>query len=92
MKLWVLGEVAGRPKHDRFSYDNYHGFVIRAETEAEAREAAKNASIPDWYEEEDIEDGLSDDTLAWLDPNLTFCREILKDGEQEIILSDYRAG
>jgi hypothetical protein len=78
MKLWKL--YARTPHEQPFGWDTHQGFVIRAETEEQAREIAVANCSP--------HEGGS----VWLDNDFTSCEEVLVDGEPGAILYDYNAG
>ena len=73
MKLWLLERGFDG------TYDANCGFVIRAETEQEARALGEKQSG-------DEPDG------CWLDPKESKCSELLPDGEPGIVLTDFVAG
>jgi len=84
MKLWLL-ERKDSPPIDIWGHDTHAGFVIRARTEARAREIAHECSF--WNEKMDHPDG-----APWRDPDYTTCEELRIIGEPGLILSDFRAG
>jgi hypothetical protein len=76
VKLWILKPVneyrpPWTPQHDKA-----FGFVVRAETEPEAREFAKEVA---GYE----------GAAAWNDPEYSTCIELTPDGESEVIMIDF---
>lgn len=82
MKLWLLRPIEGLNENpwERW-YDKNFGFVIRAKTEADAREMAN------------VNAGDEKDTCRdiWKNPNYSTCVELSKTGEAEIIIADYRS-
>jgi hypothetical protein len=81
VKLWLVKRIAAA------DWDEYQGFVIRAETELEARRIAngdKPDSFPFDYEDDEIS--------VWLNPDLSTCEELTADGEAGIVLYDFNAG
>ncbi len=77
MKLWLLKVIDWKA----VDYDEYNGFVIRAENETHARViAAAYASD---------EDSNSD---RFLNKEKTTCEEIQVNGEAGVVLSDFNAG
>lgn len=64
----------------RISYDVHSGFVVRAETEDEARDFA-NKEVSN-----EREYGL------WLNPVFSTCVQLNPDGEPGVILKDYYEG
>lgn len=88
MKLWIL-----RPIHNddpraespwRPWYDRAFGFIVRAETETEAR------MLPDASEETGDECNRSFGN-PWLDPVLTTCVELNAGGVAGIVMVDFRS-
>ena len=76
MKLWLLSR-----DENKGNYDEYIGFVIRAESEQAAREiAVKKVRI---YREPDT---------RWLNSEYAACTEITLDGDEGIILDSFNAG
>lgn len=72
MKLWIL-----RPVKDWVPwYDKNFGFIVRAETEYDARNLANRA--------------FSDEGDVWDEPEFTTCTELSTEGDQEIIMTDFR--
>ena len=87
MKLWILRPVKGLTDDTnpwKPWYDKAFGFVIRAETEREAR----NLIVGDMNTVCDGEAG-DEGRPAWLNPELSTCNELLTDGEPSIILKDF---
>ncbi len=84
MKLWLL-----RPKGYKTTisslwdpwYDKAFGFVIQAETEERARELAQFIGA---------DETRYPDTLAWTDSELSDCKELIVEGPEHIVISDYR--
>jgi hypothetical protein len=78
VKLWLL-----KPVHiegdRRWGWDCAHGFVVRADSETDARLLAA---------------GESGDELptAWLKPELSTCEELTAEGGAEVVLRDFHAG
>lgn len=80
MKLWILKARTGLDKDDNpwdNPYDCYHGFVIRATSEAHAREMAHAT-----------EGDESRSHRAWIDPKYSTCEELTSDGPTNIILTE----
>ena len=73
MKLYLLEPI----KEWEPWYDKCFGYVMRAETELDARRLAH-------YNHGD------EGRDVWLDDTVTKCTELTQDGEQEIIISDFR--
>lgn len=84
MKLWLLKPCEGLPSnYNPWEpwYDKAFGFVVRADTEATARQIADNNSG----------DEGTPYVSPWLDANYSTCVELLPDGEAGLILQDYHA-
>ena len=72
MRLWHLA----RYETDNPRHDETHGYVVRAETEQEAREIASKPRG-------------DEGPAAWLDSRRSFCVPLEHDGEPGIILRDF---
>lgn len=75
-------------------YDCAHGFVVRAATEAEARqivvdtrEGTPSSAFPDGWPVTG-----SEGPDVWLDPTATSCTPIDVDGEPAVLLRDFLRG
>lgn len=81
MKLWILESIEHCPLPDpwNFPYDVAIGFVVRAETEQQARELATSQAGDEGKK-------------AWLDPKYTTCKSLSSVGDPEVILRDFKAG
>ncbi len=74
MKLWLLRPAEGWDPW----YDKAFGFVVRAETEADARKlVAPRAG--------------QEGEHVWLNYNLTTCVELTQNGPAEIVIRDFAA-
>ena len=83
MKLWLLLPVDGLTDNpwDPW-FDKCFGFVIRAETEQAARDKAhRNA---------EEENKGANTKSPWLDYKYSTCEPLLSDGEEAIIMKDFR--
>lgn len=100
--LKVNGEGNTR---DPFSgYDIKIGFVIRAESEEEARKMAEEnagdevyATYGKWLNGDTVRKELEEDEFVhydgiWTNENLVECIELTEDEEEEIVLSSYKRG
>jgi len=80
MKLWLLRRTSTSARHD---YDEADGFVVRARSEAEAREFAASKCG-------------SEGRKSWLGRedgrHATSCVELQADGRAEVVLRDFCAG
>jgi hypothetical protein len=83
MKIWILLPREDLEKNDNPWepwYDKAFGFIIRAETEKEAREKA----------DEDAGDENRGDTRhPWLEKKYSSCEELSQDGESMVIIRDF---
>lgn len=79
MKLWLLKRADGD-----WGYDEYKGFVVRANSETEARRIAYEAA-------HSVENSMSRE-LWWLDLGRVSCVEVTTDGAAEVVLASLNAG
>ena len=93
MTIWLLRPVDGLVVGDYpWSpwYDKAFGFVVRAETEVEARQFAHDNAG-----DENSGMFLGKQTAAtrqpWLDPKYSTCVKLTADGEPGVILRDFAA-
>jgi hypothetical protein len=84
MKLWLLRPAAefedGNNPWNPW-YDKSFGFVIRAETESEARELAHanaGGEVFEW-------------SNSWKDAKYSTCVELSSEGPAEVVMEDYHA-
>jgi hypothetical protein len=77
MKLWILEAKEGDPIWQPW-YDKTFGFVVRAETEADARRFAS-------------EDCGDEGPQAWLSSEHSTCVELTPDGEPGIVIQNHAA-
>jgi hypothetical protein len=77
--LWLLRPVEGLDPWANCPWDCLHGVVVRAPSEAHARNLATT-------ERGDEGSG------PWLDPSLTTCVELLPEGADGVILADFVRG
>ena len=82
MKLYLLKPRDDAPEDmESGGYEMFYGFVIRAKNETSARNiASKQAAVCLMRRDE------------WSDPGYTSCIEILKSGDEGIILDSFRSG
>lgn len=89
MKLWILKPAkdfavclprVGDPWGN--CWDCYLGFVVRAETELDARKIASQARGGDESRAVNV----------WLDEKYTICGELLASGDPGIVMSDFNSG
>lgn len=77
MKLWHL-----TPQNDGADpwdeYDVMLSIVVRAETEERARELAAAEAGAEGHE-------------VWMEPGMTFCRELTAEGAEGTIMGDFRS-
>ena len=80
MKLWILTpNVSGGPWKPW--YDKAFGFVVRAETDEDARSMAQA----------DGGDETRNGVPAWTDSKLSSCEEISAYGSREVVMRDFRS-
>ena len=81
MKLWLL-RCKDDLKDDPWSpwFDKAFGFVIRAETEAQARGIAQAKSGEE-----------SRNGQPWMNPECSTCAELTPNGPAEVVIRDFRA-
>ena len=91
-KLWLLRPEDCLPEDDPWEpwYDKAFGFVIRAETEKEAREFA-HARAGDENRGEIIGTKVLEERTPWLDEKYSICTVLDIDGEEGIIIRDLKA-
>lgn len=85
MKLWLL---KAREQTNAWKpwYDKAFGFVVRAETEDQARAFAQKEGgdeVRDYRAGKEVP--------AWTDPNLSTCEELIAAGEPGVVLRDFAA-
>jgi len=81
MKLWILKPID--PDNAPWDpwYDKAFGFVVRAETEADARSLAG----------EQAGTKKSKDLDPWADHGLSTCEELTAEGEAGVVIQDFYA-
>lgn len=90
MKLWLLRPVNDLPEGDNPWepwYDKAFGFVVRAETEEDARKVADENS-GDEKRGEFLREKIANTTAPWIDAKYSTCIELTADGPQEMIIQD----
>lgn len=76
MRLWELRPIDKDSGPWEPWYDKAFGFVVRADTEAQARLLA-SAQAGD------------EKAAAWLDASLSRCEELTDDGEASVVMQDF---
>lgn len=76
MKLWLLRPIGENGTAWCVVYDCSYGFVIRAQSEADARNLAADYSG-------------DEGGGAWLDSTLSSCVVLEADGQAEVIIRDF---
>lgn len=89
MRLWKLAKRVESDPTGKI-WGSCRAFVIREENEEDARrrayyESSEYGSIGDNSTALDITDA----EVAWLDPLLTTCEELLPNGDPSVIVRDY---
>lgn len=92
MKLWLLQPLNGLPPSDdpwEPWYDKAFGFVVRAETEEEARKLANDDGGDETgpYSQKVYRTGGN----PWLDPKYSSCEELTADGASGVVIRDFRS-
>jgi hypothetical protein len=93
MKLWLLCPVVELDKNDNPWepwYDKAFGFIVRAETEDEARELA-HSSAGDENDGEFLSVKIANTDQPWKDAKYSTCTELLPDGEAGVVMQDFHA-
>lgn len=91
MKLWLLRPVDGLAENDNPWepwYDKAFGFVVRAETEAEARSLA-HADAEDENRGEFCGTKTVNTTQPWLNAKYSTCVDLLPEGDAEVVMKDF---
>lgn len=91
MKIWLLRPVDELTKNDNPWnpwYDKAFGFVVRAETEVEAR-ALAHADAGDENREGLLSAKTAYTTQPWLEAKYSTCVELLSDGDAEVVMKDF---
>lgn len=91
MKLWLLRPVEGLNKgDDPWSpwYDRAFGFVVRAESEEDARNLA-DADAGDENRGEFMGNKIADTKNPWKDAKYSTCIELTAGGEAGVIIKDF---
>jgi len=90
MKLWLCRPVEGLPDSDNPWepwWDKVFGFVVRAETESEARDMA-HANARD-ENGTDYKGGKTGHRNPWQDPKYSTCVELLPEGPAGVVMNDF---
>ena len=93
MKLWILRSVENLPKGDdpwEPWYDKAFGFVVRAETEEEARKFA-HEEAGDENRGTFLGGKTADTNSPWLEAKYSTCVELPTEGEAGVVLQDFHA-
>ena len=93
MKLWLLMPIQGLSDGDNPWdpwFDKAHGFVVRAETESEARQLAHEPA-GDENRGEFLQQKTANTQQPWLDSRYSTCTERRPDGEPGVVLCDFHA-
>lgn len=91
MKLWLLRPVNGLAKNDNPWdpwYDKAFGFVVRADTEAEARDMA-HAEAGDENREMFLGGKTANTNEPWRDAKYSTCVELTAEGHAEVVMQDF---
>ena len=91
MKLWLLRPVDGLKKNDNPWepwYDKAFGFVVRAETEEEAR-ALAHADAGDENRDTFMGSKVADTNQPWMNAQYSTCVELLPEGAAGVVMKDF---
>ena len=91
MKLWLLRPADKLAKNDNPWepwYDKAFGFVVRAETEAEAR-ALAHADAGDENRGEFLKARTANTEQPWKDAKYSTCVELTAEGDAEVVMKDF---
>lgn len=104
MKLWLLRPRLPEGVEDEFDltvyrgspwnpwYDKAFGFVVRAETEQEARHLVLTKAGDEQRREYDEEQRHFHIAFSpWLDGNLSLCEELMTEGSPDTIMVDFHS-
>jgi hypothetical protein len=91
MKLWILRPIEkdGDNPWNPW-YDKAFGFVVRAETEEDAR-AMANADAGDENRGEFMGSKIADTKTPWLDPKYSTCEPLTADGSAGVMMQDFKS-
>lgn len=95
MKLWLLRpiEYEDGDTPDQLwipQWDRAFGFVVRAETESEARAIAQANAGDEASERHIAWLGLSAATRAWTSAEHSTCVELVPDGQPGVVIRDFK--
>ncbi len=91
MKLWMLRPADGLANDDNPWepwFDKAFGFVVRAETEAEAR-AMAHGDAGDENRGEFLGRATASTKQPWLDAKYSACVELTAEGPAEVVMQDF---
>lgn len=91
MKLWLLRPADGLAKNDNPWepwYDKAFGFVVRAETEAKARDMA-HAGAGDENRGMFLGEKTADTNEPWRNAKYSTCVELTAEGPAEVVMQDF---
>ena len=91
MKLWLITPQPDLPEETspwEPWYNKAFGFVVRAKTEADARQIASGNAGEETRSFPHRRTGQSD---AWENPTLSRCVELHQDGKKGLVLRDFHA-
>ena len=81
MKLWLLEAIEDSGPWDKW-YDKAFSFVVRANTEEEARALASGNCGDEYYASEG---------MAWKSPKYSTCTQLLAKGKAEVVIRNFAA-
>ena len=93
MRLWILRAREDLPRDDnpwKPRYDKNFGLVVRAASEARARELAQAVAANE-SRGTFLESKTANTNSPWLDAKYSTCDELTKDGDEGVLLINYQA-
>jgi hypothetical protein len=92
MKLWLLRPMPGLTDDNPWDpwYDKAFGFIVRAETEEQARAFAHDRA-GDENRGEFLEEKIANTKEPWKNAKYSSCIELTSDGDAEVIMKDFMA-
>lgn len=90
MNLWILRPIEKPENDDPWEpwYDKCFGFVVRAETESEARQYAQD-NAGDEKRGYFLGKKTANTKTPWLDENYSTCEPLTADGDAGLVMCDF---
>jgi len=92
MKIWILNARNDLGDDDPWNpwYDKAFGFIVRAETEEQARQYA-HSNAGDENRGSFLNKKIANTKTPWLESKYTTCEELTDSGDAGIIMRDFSA-